>query len=209
MTRDPLDKNPRNSSPAVRAARIYSNVFSPPSMFALVGFIIAWIELPFLQGTLHAAIFGFLSTLVPILYIVYMLKTGKIDDLHISKQSERHIPYILGILGASLAYFILRGLASSSLLLTFILTNISAISLLAIINARWLISAHTTSISAIATFAGIGFGIGTGIAILPMVAMTFYVRHFLKRHTIAEMIGGCILGIAIVMTLAALGAFNL
>ncbi len=208
MTRNPLDLNPKNTNPGVRAARIYSNIFSPPSMFALVGFIIAWIELPFLQGTLHAAIFGFLSTLVPILYIVYLLKTGKIDDLHISKQSERHIPYIIGILGASMAYFILKSLASSPLLLTFILTNISAITMLALINARWLISAHTASISAIATFAGFGFSLVTGLAILPMVALTFYVRHFLKRHTIAEMVSGCILGIAIVLTLAALGAFN-
>ncbi len=208
MIRNPLDANPNNTNAAVRYARMYSNIFSPPSTFALSGFIIAWIELPFLRGSLHAAIFGFLSTLMPILYIVYLLKTGQINDLHISKQSERTVPYILGIVGAIVAYFILRALSSSPLLLAFIITNISAITMLAIINARWLISAHTTSISTIAAFAGFGFDYLAGLAILPLVALTFYVRYFLKRHTIAEMVAGCLLGIGIVIALAALGAFN-
>ncbi len=208
MARNPLDANPNNTSLAVRIARMYSNIFSPPSTFALAGFIIAWTELPFLQGSLHAAIFGILSTLVPILYIVYMLKSGQINDLHISKQSDRHIPYFIGISGALVAYFILRALSSSPLLLTFILTNISAITLLAIINARWLISAHTTSITTIAAFAGVGFNVVAGLAIVPLVALTFYVRYFLRRHTIAEMVAGCLLGIGIVVALVALGAFN-
>jgi len=209
MSRNPLDANPNSTSPSVRAARIYSNVFSPPSTFALFGFIIAWSELPFWTGSLHAAIFGLLSSLVPILYIAYLLKTGQIDDLHISKQSDRHIPYIIGIVGAIAAFFILRALGSSSILLTFILTNIIAITLLAIVNSRWLISAHTSSITTIALFAGFAFNPAVGLAITPLVLLTFYVRLFLKRHTITEMISGILLGILIVLGLAAMGAFNI
>jgi len=209
MRRNPLDANPHNSSPAVRVARIYSNVFSPPSMFALCGFIIAWSELPFWTGSFHAAIFGFLSSLVPILYIAYLLKTGRIDDLHISKKSDRRIPYIIGIAGAIAAFFTLQALDSSSLLLTFILTNIVAITLLAIINSRWLISAHTSSITTITFFLGFAFSPVVGLAMIPLVFITFYVRFFLKRHTIPEMISGMALGIVIVFCLAALGAFNI
>ncbi len=208
MTRQPLDANPNNTSPAVRAARMYSNIFSPPSTFALFGFIIAWVELPFWRGTLHAAIFGFLSTLVPILYIAYMLKIGKLDDLHLSQQRDRRIPYIIGILGAMAAFFVLRALGSSTLLLTFIQTNIIAITLLALINTRWLISAHTTSITTIAAFAGFAFSPTAGLAITPLVFLTFYIRLFLKRHSITEMISGILLGILIVLGVAATGAFN-
>ncbi|MBM3145235.1 MAG: hypothetical protein FJ010_09750 [Chloroflexi bacterium] len=209
MSRNPLDANPNNASPAVHAARIYSNIFSPPSTFALFGFIIAWSKMPFWIGSFHAAIFGFLSSLVPILYIVYLLKSGQIEDLHISKQSDRHIPYVIGIAGAIAAFFILRAMGSSPLLLAFILTNIVAITLLAVINSRWLISAHTTSITTITLFAGFAFGPPVSLAIAPLILSTFYVRHFLKRHTMAEMLSGTLLGVTIVLGLAAMGAFNM
>ena len=78
MIRQPRDTDLNTQSWGVRAARIYSNIFSPPSTFAMFGFIIAWKELPFWIGSFHAAIFGLLTSLMPILYIAYLFKTGRI-----------------------------------------------------------------------------------------------------------------------------------
>jgi hypothetical protein len=207
MIRQPKDAYPNGQSKGVRAARIFSNVVSPPSVYAFFAFVLAWTEMPFWRGSIHAAIFGLLTSLMPILYLVYLLRTEKIEDIHISNPGERHIPYILGILGAAAAYFIIRAMGSSQLFLNFILTNIVGLSALALINIRWLISAHVSSITMIAVFSGFAYSLITGLAIAPIVALTFFVRYYLKRHTIGELISGLILGIFLVTILAFIGFF--
>jgi hypothetical protein len=194
MIRQPKDSGPKEQSKGVRAARIFSNVISPPSVYAFFAFILAWTEMPFWRGSLQAAIFGVFTSLMPILYIFFLLKTGKIADIHISNLKERNIPYILGILG--------------SLFLDFILTNIIGLSALALINIRWLISAHVSSITTIAVFTGFAYSLLAGLAVAPMVALTFFVRYYLKRHTLGELISGLIMGSLLVVVLAAFGIFQ-
>lgn len=208
MNHTPLDANPANKSKSVRIARIYSNVFSPPSLYAIFGFVIAWFTLPFWIGSLHAVIFGILASLLPILYIVHLLRTGKISDLHISNQNERHIPYVLGITGAGLALLILMRMNTPRLMQFFVIADILALTLLAILNIFWLVSAHMTGISIITTFASFAFGLKVGLFLIPIVGITFGVRLFLKRHTIPELISGTLLGVIIVSGLAYFGAFH-
>jgi hypothetical protein len=208
MIRQPKDSGPKEQSKGVRAARIFSNVISPPSVYAFFAFILAWTEMPFWRGSLQAAIFGVFTSLMPILYIFFLLKTGKIADIHISNLKERNIPYILGILGSAAAFFIIRAMGTSPLFLDFILTNIIGLSALALINIRWLISAHVSSITTIAVFTGFAYSLLAGLAVAPMVALTFFVRYYLKRHTLGELISGLIMGSLLVVVLAAFGIFR-
>lgn len=207
MTRTPLDAIPEERTFLIRVARLYSDIFSPPSTFAMFGFVLAWFELPFWKGSLHAAIFGICSTLLPILYILHRMKIGRITDIHISEPKDRQVPYLLGVIGAGLAFLVLKKLGSSPLLLTFILGNILAVGMLTIINSYWLISAHTTSISLIAVFAGIAFNPTIGLSLIVLVGLTFSIRLFLRRHTVSELVAGLLLGSLIALSLRAYGAF--
>lgn len=208
MKPKPLDSNPGRTNIKIRAARLYSDAFSPPSAFAIFGFIIAWSELPFWRGSLHAVIFGSLSSLLPLGYILLLLKRGVISDIHLSNSKDRKVPYILGVLGATLAYVVLRAMGSSIIFLNYIITNIIGLASLAIINSRWLISAHTSTISAITTFAGFAFTFSVALALSPLVILTAIIRFYLKRHTIGELISGAIIGIGSVLVLALLGMFD-
>jgi hypothetical protein len=208
MIRNPLDANPGKTNIKIRFARLYSDVFSPPSAFAIFGFIIAWSELPFWQGSLHAIIFGSLSSLLPLGYIISLLKRGVISDIHLSNSHDRKIPYILGVLGAVTAYVVLRLIGSSEIFLNYILTNIIGLGLLAVINSRWLISAHASAISAITTFAGFAFTFPVALALSPLVIFTIMIRFFLKRHTFGELVSGVLLGVGSVLILAVLGSFE-
>ncbi len=208
MRKNPLDIDPGQYTVGVRAARIYSNILSPPSIYAIFGLVLAVSELPFWHGFYQAAIFGALTSLFPILYIAYLLKTEKISDLHISDQRQRHIPYLVGIAGAGIAFLVLENLGSPTLLLNFVVTDMLALSLLAILNVFWLVSAHMTGVTIITAFSGFAFGITTSLMLLPLVALTFYIRLFLRRHTIPELIGGALLGVSIVFGLAFFGVFG-
>jgi hypothetical protein len=208
MQRNPLDVSTGRTNIKIRAARLYSDVFSPPSAFAIFGFILAWSELSFWRGTLHAVIFGSLSSLLPLGYILILLNRGVINDIHLSNMKDRKNPYILGILGAILAYIILSWMGTSILFLNYILTNIIGLALLAIINSRWLISAHTSTISAITTFAGFAFPLPVVFAISPLVILTPIIRYYLKRHTLGELISGALVGIGSVLVLVLFGFFD-
>ena len=89
MIRKPLDIKPGKKSIKIRAARLYSDLLSPPSAFAIFAFIIAWEKLPFWKGMLHASIFGMLTSLMPLGYILFQLKRGELSDIHISNPDER------------------------------------------------------------------------------------------------------------------------
>jgi membrane-associated phospholipid phosphatase len=208
MRRKPLDINPGAQNIKIRAARLYSDVFSPPSLYAIFAFIIAWSVLPFWKGSLQAAIFGMLTSLMPLIYILIQIKHGKIKDLHISSPEERAVPYILGVVGAFLAYVVLRISGSPSLFLDFILTVIVGLGCLALINSRWLISAHTASITAVITFAGIYLNAKAAVLFSPLILVTVAARYYLKRHTYAELIAGALLGFTVVLSLTALGFFE-
>lgn len=208
MQRKPLDISTGGTNIKIRAARLYSDVFSPPSASAIFGFILAWSELSFWPGTLHAVIFGSLSSLLPLGYILILLKRGVINDIHLSNAKDRKTPYIIGIFGAILAYVILRWMGTSILFLNYILTNIIGLGFLAMINSRWLISAHTSTISAITTFAGFAFPLPIVIAISPLVILTAIIRFYLKRHTLGELLSGALVGIGSVLVLFLFGFFD-
>ena len=123
MTRKPLDVNPDRNNFKIRAARLYSDLLSPPSAFAIFAFVIAWSTLPFWEGSLHAAIFGVLTSLMPLVYILWLLKQGKLSDIHISNPNERRIPYILGIVGAVIAFFVIKSLGIAPAQAPFPVTN--------------------------------------------------------------------------------------
>jgi len=208
MNQEPLDKQSGGKNIFIRIGRIYSDIFSPPSLFAIFAFIIAWSDLPFWEGTLHAAIFGVLTSLTPLIYLIFQIKRGKLDDIHISTSDQRVIPYILGVVGAVIAYIVLRLIGTSPLFLTFIISVIIGLAALGIFNSWFLISAHSASIAAVTTFSGFAFGLPVALGISPLIISTVLIRYYLKRHSIGELISGVVLSIFVVVGLAVFGYFG-
>lgn len=208
MLRNPLDANPNRTTIKIRLARLFSDIFSPPSAFAIFGFIIAWSKMPFWRGTLHAVIFGSLSSLLPLGYILVRMKKGEINDIHLGTADDRKIPYILGVIGAVIAYGVLRMMGTSAYFLNYTLINIIGLALLGIINNRWLISAHTSTITAITTYSGFAFSLNVALALTPLVLLTIIIRYYLKRHTINELAWGVLIGVSSVLILFVFGLFD-
>ncbi len=208
MDRKPLDLHPEGKDLKIRFARLYSDIFSPPSVYAMFAFVIALSQLPWVTGFLHAALFGAFTSLLPMIYILRQLKSGQIRDIHLSQPGQRTVPYLLSAFGSLVAYLVLRLVGSAPLFLNFIITVIIGLLALALINTRWLISAHTASITAVTAFAGFTFGTPTGLAISPLILSTILIRYYLKRHTFAELLSGVFLGIIIVSGAGVFGFFQ-
>ena len=82
-------------------------------IFAGLGLALSWYELPFWQGLIWAAVYGFWVSLMPILFVAYRLRMGKISDLHMNTTQERRLPYVVSVTGALIALAIMVGASVS------------------------------------------------------------------------------------------------
>lgn len=189
----------------VRAAGIYSNIASPPIVFSALGFAIAWASYPFWQGLAWGFLYGGLISGVPMLAVAFMLKTGRIGDLHIRDRRERNLPYLITVICAVIATIIAHLFGASQLLRSLLLCSIMGLAALALINLFWQISNHAASIMLATTFAWFSFGPAVALALGPFCCLTVAARLILKRHTVAQLLAGLLVGAAPVLILAAMG----
>lgn len=207
--KSPLDLDVANRTGLVRAARIFSNIVSPPVMFAGLGIAFALHERPFWPGMAWATVYGLIVSLAPILVVLYLLRSGRISELHMTNTRERQLPYLAAIAFAGFAYLIITLFQGPFLLRCLAIFNVLELSALALINTYWLISLHSTGI--MATFVLIGLIFGWSISllfVLPFVIAVCWVRLYLKRHTPAQVVAGLGLGVLTVLSLTLVGCFS-
>jgi hypothetical protein len=188
-------------------ARTFSNIVSPPVMFAVMGLLLSLHALPLAPALVWAAVHGFLVSLAPILYVLYLLRTGRIVELHMSDVRERHGPYLAATFGA-LAFLSLTLVFDAPQLLRCLgLFNVVTLASLGLINTRWLISFHTTAATSMVLLAWNVLGGSVGLLLLPVLLLVIVVRLYLRRHTLAQIFAGLVLGAGSVYFLTLLGCF--
>jgi membrane-associated phospholipid phosphatase len=203
----PLDRDLAKRIGPIKAARLYSNIVSPPVMFAVLGLILALTALPNWQGLAWAAIYGFFISLLPILFVLYLLRNGYISELHMSNTRERHWPYISAVLSALFAYGLVQWLNGPLVLACLTLFNTIELAALGTINVFWLISLHSTAVGAITVIVGLVYGWGYALLLLPLVVSVCWVRLYLRRHTLGQVIAGLGLGVVSVLSLTLIGCW--
>ena len=203
----PLDHHEEQRTGRVKAARLFSNIVSPPVMFALLGLAFSLYERPFWNGLLWAAVYGFFVALLPILIVLYLLKTGRIAELHMSNTSERHIPYISAVLSAGFAFALISFFDGPELLRCLTIFNMIELAALGLINPFWLISIHSTGVMATMLLVGLVFGWAYSLVVLPFVFLVCGVRLYLRRHTPMQIIAGLGLGVLTVYIMTLIGCF--
>jgi membrane-associated phospholipid phosphatase len=191
----------------VWVARYLSNIISPPIMFALLGFALAFYSTPFRTAAAWGVLYGVLVSLVPILAVFYLLRTGRIAELHMSQTQERHLPYLIATLCAGAAFLLLTLFNGPELLRCLAAFNVVELIALGLINTRCLISIHATGMTAAWLIAWLVFGWVAAVLLFPILLLVCWVRLFLKRHTLAQVVAGIGLGIISVLTLTAFGCF--
>jgi membrane-associated phospholipid phosphatase len=203
----PLDHYEEHRTGTVKAARLFSNIVSPPVLFALLGLAFALYERPSLNGLFWAAVYGFFVSLLPILIVLYLLKTGRIAELHMSNTGERHIPYISAMVSAGIAFALISFFDGPELLRCLTIFNMIELAALGIINTFWLISLHATGIMATFLLVGLVFGWAYSLIVLPFVFLVCAVRLYLHRHTVMQVVAGLGLGILTVYMMTLIGCF--
>ena len=203
----PLDQQEHNRKGLVHAGRLFSNFVSPPVIFAVMGLALSLKVLPLAQALPWAATYGFVVSLLPILFVLWLLKTGRISELHMSDTGERHLPYLIAVICGFIIYGLVALFDGPQLLKCLAVFNIVTLAILGVVNVWWLISFHATAIAAAWTIIGLVFGWPASLLVLPFVIGVVVVRLFLKRHTPAQVVAGLALGVFTVWSLTWFGCF--
>lgn len=155
--------------------------------------------------SLIAIIGTFLLTCVlPVTAIWVLMRKGTITNMQIENATERTMPYIYTIIGFGFWAYLVIAILKAPLYLAFIsIGAVVAITLVALINRWWKISAHLTGLGGLV--GGIlcyclgisGVPSWTMVAVLMAISwILMWARLYLDAHTPAQVCAGWLLGIA-------------
>lgn len=176
----------------LRAARVISNIFVPPT-FLIITFTIIALKyeepIKMLINFLSAFLFGFL---LPIMIFIVLRKNKLVADVDATEKKERNLPYLIGLFLSILALFISIYFKLHIFTIALWITYTVIFFPLIIINRFWKISAH--AIGAAVPFAVfIYLENPFYILFFIILAAVGFSRIVLKKHTGSQVIAGAIL----------------
>ena len=181
----------------VRFARIVSTILAPVTISLPFVVLVAFYHTrDQLAAIVYAFIALFFLSIGPLIYVVIGVRTGKLSDLDISRRSERAGPFLFGIISTSIGLLVLSLVHGPKDLQTaLILTAISAVILM-VTTLWWKISIHASTMAGAATMLTVLYG----MALLPsflLLVLVSWSRVVLRRHTVAQVVAGSLLSIAL------------
>ena len=183
-------------------ATAVSNVLSPPAVMAMVGFsLIAFpdIGVPPLVALGWSVLIGAVGSLIPVFYIVYLLKKGVIGDLHMARRQDRYRPFILGVLAPLTVWVLMAYFGAPQPYQRLALFDTVLFLLLGIINLLWQISTHSATIVGAVTIIAALFGTLIALLTCPLILLVIWARLRLKRHSIIQLAIGMLLGLGVAL----------
>lgn len=208
----------------VTTAHIISDVFSPllvPTWGMVAAMTLTGLKfLPASTRILPTVAVFFITCVLPLIFILCLMKAGRVADTSISHPRERTLPFIATILCYLGAAVYLHNLHAPLWLTLFFVgaALVAAISLL--LTSRWKISAHTGAVGGLCgafcwlaannMFHGCNGALMLGIAVL-LTGLVGSSRLVLGHHTPAQVGGGAALGFFtefLLLTFLAHPAFN-
>lgn len=191
-----------------RWARFISNVISPPMVWAVMMFVIAvhtaemQMDSP-LWGLVWGLTYGLLVCLLPILYIAWEVRRGKISDIHMKERHERMRPFLVSMGCAALAWVLLRLMGTPAILWLVAGVTLLQLTAMAVITLVWQISMHVMSIMVAVVAMGVVFGPTSALVVFPLVPIVGVARLKLQRHTLAQVVAGAAIGALIPLVVLA------
>jgi membrane-associated phospholipid phosphatase len=180
---------------AITMARWVSNIFCPP-ILAIAGVCLVSSYLASVAAWLWGGFIILSSILTPVGYILFQLRSGKVSDFEIYHREQRKGTYVFTMLCGVISVIVMWLFAAPVLIIILGLSAVLQVILMALINTRWKISAHSASMAVFITLLVFLFGrsmLPTTIGIPLMV----WSRVRLHRHTLFQTLAGSLLGISI------------
>ncbi|HEX4145512.1 MAG TPA: hypothetical protein VHY91_18545 [Pirellulales bacterium] len=183
-------------------ARAISDVFSPPVMAVPALAVGAWASQT--RGAYWYALLYFgVGVLLPVFYVVWAIRTGRIADFHMSNRRERVAPFAVSLICGAGAWFLLLALGAPLDFVAPVLALLLQTLLLFLITLVWQVSVHTAVTASLVTFTCLEVGAGA-ILLIGLIPLVAWARLYLGRHTVAQTVVGACVGSSCFVILFAL-----
>lgn len=178
-------------------AYVVSQAGSPPILATLaMSLLAASLSTP--QAWLWAGTYVALAVLAPVLYLVYLQRSGRITDLDVQVRQQRFRPMILA-LACGAAGWIVLVLGAAPLALVAVACALWLQMLIIFwVTLRWKISVHSAAAGGVAIL--LWHLLGTPLPLLLGVPLIAWSRVRLRRHTLAQTVAGALLGFVLLGT---------
>lgn len=174
-------------------ARVLTEVFQPPVVVGVLLLISPAIE-PGFPGTVWFGLLAaFFVCVLPLAYVLAMVKLGRITDHHVSDRRQRTPLLLLALASVVAGLAVLQGIGGPVSVAVMIIALIGGIGVLAVVSAFWKMSGHASAISAAAVITVLMFG-PAWLPVLLLVPAVGWSRIALRAHTLAQVIVGAVFG---------------
>ncbi len=193
----PLDTLEISATRLTRAARIISDLLSPP-VFGAATLALIGVYLHSTVAWLWLGVFLVLAVFVPTIYVFWLVKRGQVTDFHIPVRSQRYRPMILMLFMALLSTILLWIVNPPQLLGSVVLMGDLLLVLLFIITLKWKISGHTLSVTTFALLCAMLYGELFWFSFL-LIPAVVWARLHLRRHTRMQTLAGFAMGMIMLL----------
>jgi hypothetical protein len=174
----------------LRFAKIVSYVFDGSVLVLPVFFAICFYDkqnlVKIIPSFLTAIIF---IAIIPYVAILLLYKSRKVSDLQIPKRKERLFPLLIINVCIVAGFFVLVYMRPEKLLLNVYMIYFLSLLSLSLITLFWKISFHASYITLFSIIYLIVFG-KWAMLTMPLIPLVGWSRIKLKKHTLAQVLGG-------------------
>ncbi|MFC8041040.1 phosphatidic acid phosphatase [Paenarthrobacter sp. NPDC057355] len=174
-------------------ARILTEVFQPPVVVLVLLLISPAIE-PGFPRTMGFGLLGaFFVCILPLAYVLVMVKLGRISDHHVSDRRQRPALLLMTLVSVVAGLVVLQLLGAPVSVSVMIIALIGGIAVLAVVSAFWKMSGHASALAAAVVIAVLMFG-PAWLPLFVLVPAVGWSRLVLRAHTLAQVIAGSLFG---------------
>jgi hypothetical protein len=175
-------------------AYVISRIASPPLLATgAMALVASTLSSP--RAWSWAGAYVFVAIVTPVLYLIWLVRRGRVTDVDVQLREQRARPMIFAIACAGLAWLVLA-LGGAPMQMVVIAGGLWLQMVVIFgITMWWKISVHSAAAAGIATL--VWSLDGTLLPLLIGVPIIAWARVRLRRHTVAQTVAGAALGLAI------------
>ncbi|WP_433207848.1 phosphatase PAP2 family protein [Dactylosporangium sp. CS-047395] len=177
-----------------RAARFFTEAFAPAVLVSVLLVLLGVHAEPGLaRGLALGGVAALFESVLPYLYILRGVRTGRLTDHHIGDRRQRLVPLLVG-LGSVLAGFVVLLLAHAHReLLAAVVAGGVGLVVAALVNHFWKMSIHAAVAAGSVVILSLVYG-PILLVTAPLVAAVGWSRVVLKDHTVLQVLVGTVVG---------------
>ncbi|MDD7836265.1 phosphatidic acid phosphatase [Paenarthrobacter sp. AB444] len=174
-------------------ARILTEVFQPPVVVLVLLLISPAIE-PGFPGTMWFGLLGaFFVCVLPLAYVLVMVRLGRISDHHVSDRRQRPALLLMALVSVVTGLLVLQLIGGPVSVSVMIIALIAGIAVLAVVSAFWKMSGHASALAAAVVIAVL-MGGPAWLPLFVLVPAVGWSRLVLRAHTLGQVIAGSLFG---------------